>query len=226
MFGRIAGRYDLLNRLLSAGVDRRWRRILLRQAGDLEGRVFVDSCCGTGDLALAFGRAGARTIGVDFTAEMLAQARAKRSAGHVLVVAGDALRLPIGDGVADVSAIAFGIRNVADRRRGLAELARVVRPGGRVLVLEFSMPRGRILGALYRVYFTRILPRLGGWISGDPGAYRYLAETVVAWPSPEEFRREMEAVGLVRCGERRLTGGIACLSWGSVPGPDGPGSAR
>lgn len=218
MFGRIAPRYDLLNRLLSAGIDRRWRAALVAQMGELTGRVLVDSCCGTGDLTLALERAGARVVGVDFTPQMLALARGKRRGSSGLFVGGDALRLPIATRVADGSSIAFGIRNVADRLQGLRELARVVRPGGRVLVLEFSSPPGRVLGALYRLYFTRVLPRIGGWISGDRGAYRYLPDTVLRWPSPDELRAEMESVGLVECGYRLLSGGIACLSWGRVQG--------
>lgn len=217
MFARIAGRYDLLNRLLSAGIDRRWRRRLLRHVGDLRGRTVVDACCGTGDLTLELGRAGARVVGVDFTPEMLAFAEEKRSGGSELFVHGDALALPLADRSVDVATIAFGIRNVADRERGLRELARVVRPGGHVCVLEFSMPRGRLLGRLYRFYFTRVLPRVGGWISGSPEAYRYLPDTVLAWPTPDELAREMEAAGLVDCGYRLLSGGIACLSHGRVP---------
>ena len=221
MFGRIAPRYDLLNRVLSGGIDRRWRKRLLREAGDPTARRCVDVCCGTGDLALTFARAGASVVGVDFTSEMLAIAE-KRRTGPVRFVEGDALRLPLADGVADLSMVAFGIRNVGDRGVGLAELRRVVRPGGRVLVLEFSMPRSRLLGALYRFYFTRILPVLGGWISGDRAAYRYLPDTVQAWPSPEELDREMEAAGLTACGHHLLSGGIACLSFGTVPaGADG-----
>ena len=223
MFARIAPRYDLLNRLLSLGIDRRWRRAVLRRAGELDGRLVLDACTGTGDLALAFARAGARVVGADFTHEMLLRAdrkdrgRGERGDRRVCFVGGDTLCLPLGDGAVDVSTVAFGIRNVADRERGLAELARVVRSGGLVLVLEFSMPASRLLGALYRLYFTRILPRIGGWISGDSGAYRYLPDTVLAWPDPDELAREMETVGLVDCGWRRLSFGIACLSWGRVP---------
>jgi len=225
MFGRIAGRYDLLNRVLSLGIDQRWRRAAVRAAGelpgepprDLRGAVAVDVCCGTGDLALALGAEGARVLGVDFTPQMLRRAVAKAGRGDGRFVEGDALRLPVADGAADVATIAFGLRNVADRRAGLAELGRVVRPGGRVLVLEFSQPRGRLFGALYRFYFTRVLPRIGGGVSGDGGAYRYLPDTVLAWPSPDDLRREMEASGLVGCGWRALTGGIAVLSWGDVP---------
>ncbi len=217
MFARIARRYDLLNRLLSGGVDRRWRRALVRRLGDLRGQTLVDSCCGTGDLSLALERAGARVLGVDFTPEMLARARRKGSGRSARFVVGDALALPLGDGRADAAAIAFGIRNVADRACGLRELMRVVRPGGAVVVLEFSLPRGRLTGALYRFYFTRILPRLGGWISGDADAYRYLPATVLAWPSPAELQAEMERIGLEQCGFELLTGGVACLSFGRVP---------
>ena len=217
MFARIAPRYDLLNHLLSAGVDRRWRSVLVRRLGDLHGRLAIDCCCGTGDLALALSRAGASVVGVDFTPQMLARARPKRSARPPLFVAGDALALPLRDGRADAAAIAFGIRNVADRLGGLRELKRVVRPGGTVIVLEFSLPRGKLRSALYRGYFTRVLPRIGGWISGDAPAYRYLPDTVLAWPGPEELQAEMGSIGLEDCGFQLLTGGIACLSWGRVP---------
>ena len=217
MFARIARRYDLLNRLLSAGVDRRWRAQLVRRLGDLRGRVLVDSCCGTGDLAFALERAGASVVGVDFTPEMLRHALRKGAGRTARFVAGDALRLPLGDASVDAAAIAFGIRNVADRGRGMREMMRVVRPGGTVILLEFSLPRGVLSGGLYRFYFTRVLPRIGGWISGEAEAYRYLPDTVLAWPSPDELRAEMEAVGLEHCAYQLLTGGIACLSFGRVP---------
>jgi len=217
MFARIAGRYDLLNHLLSAGVDRRWRAQLVRHLGDLRGRVMLDACCGTGDLAFALERAGARVLGIDFTPEMLVRARAKGAGRAARFAAGDALRLPLGDATVDAAAIAFGIRNVADRRAGVREMMRVVRPGGTVILLEFSPPPGGLMGALYRSYFTRVLPRLGGWISGAADAYRYLPDTVLAWPAPDELRAEMEALGLEHCGYQRLTAGIACLSFGRVP---------
>ncbi len=217
MFGRIARRYDFLNRLLSMGIDRGWRRTMLRTAGQMEGARVVDVCCGTGDVAFTFQAAGADVVGIDFTPEMLLLAAAKDAARSGRFVRGDALALPVRTACADAVTIAFGIRNVADRAQGLAELARVARPGGRVLVLEFTLPPGRISGALYRLYFTRILPFVGGFVSGDRAAYRYLPDTVLAWPDPRTFQREMEAVGLVDCGFRLLTGGIACLSFGTVP---------
>lgn len=216
MFGRIAGRYDLLNRVLSLGIDRDWRRAAVALLEPLAGRRVLDVCCGTGDLALALARAGADVVGVDFTPQMLRIANTKRGGARAGFACGDALRLPLADGGVDAATIAFGLRNVADRGAGLAELARVVRRGGRVLVLEFSMPPGRLLGASYRFYFTRLLPLVGGLVSGDRGAYRYLPRTVLAWPEPDELQREMERLGLVDCGHRALTRGIACLHWGTV----------
>ncbi len=234
MFAGIADRYDLLNRVLSAGTDQRWRRALLRAAGKVEGSVLVDVCCGTGDVALLFAREGARVLGVDFTPEMLQNARAKwrpfagphagpharPGAGTCVFVQGDALALPLADRSADIATIAFGIRNVADRAQGLCELARVVRRGGLVLVLEFSLPPGRVLGSAYRLYFTRVLPWIGGWVSGNPAAYRYLPDTVMTWPTPEAFEREMSEAGLEACEHRLLSGGIAALFWGRVPGSE------
>ncbi len=219
MFGRIAGRYDLLNRVLSFGIDRRWRARTLRAAGAIRGALVVDACCGTGDLALEFAKAGARVVGVDFTPEMLVCAEPKRRERFSAVVfaQGDALKLPIRAKAADVASVAFGLRNLSDPRAGIAEFARVVKPGGRVLVLEFTTPTNRVVGALYGFYFTRVLPRIGGWISGDAEAYRYLPRTVLAWPSPEELRRWFEDAGLVECGFRRLSFGIACLHWGVAP---------
>lgn len=216
MFGRIAGRYDLLNRVLSLGIDRRWRARAVREAGPLAGRLVVDACCGTGDLSLAFARAGAEVVGVDFTPEMLRRAQPKAQRGELrgLFVHGDALRLPLDSGCADVASVAFGVRNLADPDAGLRELARVLKPGGRLLVLEFSPPPRGALGALYRLYFTRLLPWIGGFVSGDREAYRYLPRTVAAWPEAGEFQRRLEALGLVECGYEPLTGGIATLHWG------------
>jgi demethylmenaquinone methyltransferase/2-methoxy-6-polyprenyl-1,4-benzoquinol methylase len=218
MFSRIAGSYDLLNRSLSLGIDQRWRRRAVALSGPIEGRDVVDVCCGTGDLAALFAEGGAHVVGIDFTPEMLARAVPKgRKAGHTLFVHGDALRLPLPDACADVATVAFGIRNVADRKAGLAEMKRVLRPGGRLIVLEFSQPPGRVFGGLYSFYFTQVLPKLGGLVSGDSDAYSYLPRTVLAWPDPQQFQREFEAAGLVDCGHELLTRGIACLHFGRVP---------
>ena len=219
MFARISGRYDLLNHLLSLGIDRGWRRAAVRAAGQLGDGCVVDVCCGTGDLALEFARQRARVVGVDFTPEMLRQAGPKRLNGdRVLFAHGDALRLPVRDRSADVVSVAFGVRNLADPVAGLREMARVARPGGLVLVLEFSPPPRGPLGACLRFYFTRVLPAVGGLISGDREAYRYLPRTIAQWPDAQAVKRKLESVGLVECGHRSLSGGVASLHWGRVPG--------
>ncbi len=219
MFGRISARYDLLNHVLSLGIDRSWRKRTVDAAGDVSGRVVVDACCGTGDLSAAFARRGASVIGVDFTPQMLCRAAVKLegSRERTVFAHGDALSLPLRSACADVASVAFGVRNLSNARAGLAELARVTKPGGKVLVLEFSTPRGPLLGRAYRFYFTRVLPALGRLVSRDADAYMYLPRTVLAWPAPEQFQRELESVGLVECGFRTMTHGIACLHWGKVP---------
>ena len=188
----------------------------MRCAGDVKGRVVIDACCGTGDLSLAFSRAGATVVGVDFTPEMLRIAAPAKPLSEGGYAQGDAMRLPLASRVADVVSVAFGLRNVADRVECMREMARVLRPGGLVLVLEFGMPRGAMMSAFYRFYFTRVLPFIGGLLS-DRSAYRYLPDTVLEWPSAEELRSEMDAIGLTDCGFQRLTGGIAYLHSGRVP---------
>jgi demethylmenaquinone methyltransferase/2-methoxy-6-polyprenyl-1,4-benzoquinol methylase len=224
MFARIAPRYDLLNRVLSAGIDQRWRRKLVARAGDVRGRLVLDLCCGTGDVAFAFARAGARVVALDFTHEMLRHARGKdRGRGleraPVVFASGDALCIPARDASVDVCSVAFGIRNVADPARALSEMRRVLRPGGLALVLEFSMPQGAVLSRAYRAYFTRCLPMLGALVSRDGDAYRYLPRTVMAWPKPDEFELEMERAGFGALGHAPLSRGIAHLHWGSAPEP-------
>ncbi len=219
MFGRISARYDLLNHVLSLGIDRSWRNKTVHAAGDVAGLLVVDACCGTGDLSAAFARRGASVIGVDFTPEMLGLAvlKLERSKERAAFAHGDAMALPLRSACADVTSVAFGVRNLSNARAGLAELARVTKPGGKVLVLEFSTPRGPLLGRAYRFYFTRVLPALGRLVSRDADAYMYLPRTVLAWPGPEQFQRDLESVGLVDCGFCTLTHGIACLHWGKVP---------
>jgi demethylmenaquinone methyltransferase/2-methoxy-6-polyprenyl-1,4-benzoquinol methylase len=223
MFARIAGRYDFLNRLLSMGIDRRWRRELIGLSGDLRGLTVLDVCCGTGEVALRLSRGGARVVGIDFTPEMLRLAEQKRGrrtlpqAGPLIFVHGDAIALPVAAGGADLVTIAFGIRNVVDRAAGLAEMARALKPGARLLILEFGAPSNARMAAAFGLYFERILPRVGAFVSGDREAYRYLPESVAAWPGPVEFQREIEQAGFVDCGHRALSGGIAYLHWGSAP---------
>jgi demethylmenaquinone methyltransferase/2-methoxy-6-polyprenyl-1,4-benzoquinol methylase len=219
MFDRIAPRYDLLNRLLSAGTDVRWRR----RAVDLlqlpsSSRV-LDLCTGTADLlAEVLGRDPAHTgVGVDLSQAMLRLGARKLTRagldGRGRLVGGDGEHLPVRDGLFDGALVAFGIRNVGDPLAALREVHRALRPGGRFIVLEFSMPRG-LLGRAYRVYFTRVLPRVGGVISGDAAAYAYLPASVAGFPTPEAFGALMQEAGFVAVRWQLLTGGIACLHRG------------
>ncbi len=216
MFARIAGRYDFLNRTLSGGMDRRWRRRVVRRLGPLGGKDVVDVACGTGDLGLELAGAGARVLGVDFTFEMLAHApgKAAQLGRRVQWVQGDAMSLPLPDTSADVVTIAFGLRNVADRSACLVELRRVLRPGGVLAVLECGLPQNRLVGAVFREYFTRVLPRIGGWISGDRAAYEYLPATVLAWPGPVALAAELTAAGFGDSRFESLSGGVAYLHTG------------
>ncbi len=212
MFGRIAPRYDLLNRVLSLNTDQRWRRRTVRMAKPA-GPV-LDVCTGTGDLAAAFAHAtGDQVVGVDFCAPMLVRGKDKKACRSVRFARGDALALPLPSDRFDVVAVAFGIRNVADLDQGLRELVRVARPGGRVAILEFTMPRGRIFGAFYKLYFGRILPFLGNLVSRSR-AYTYLNSSVLEWASREELAQRLQAAGCERVEVHPLTFGIAAVHLG------------
>jgi demethylmenaquinone methyltransferase/2-methoxy-6-polyprenyl-1,4-benzoquinol methylase len=222
MFGRIAPRYDLLNHLLSLDIDKLWRRRVARKFSavlhDPSARV-LDLCCGTGDLALAFRReapGGAEITGADFVPEMLARACAKagEAGAAVKFIEADALRLPFADASFDLVSCAFGFRNLANYERGLQEILRVLKPGGAAGILEFAEPPGKAFGALYRFYFRRILPILGGMISGNALAYTYLPNSVSAFPSPEELKLQFERAGFVEVQFERWTGGIVTLHTG------------
>lgn len=221
MFAEVAPRYDRANRILSLGIDVLWRRRTVAVAGVTPGERALDVCAGTGDLSLALAGAGARVVGADFCAPMLDLARGKaaRCAGEVpRFLCADALALPFPDASFDLATVAFGIRNVSDPEAGLRQMARVVRPGGRVVVLEFSRPRVPLLGGAYLFYFRRILPVLGRWISGtDNGAYGYLPDSVMAFPERGAFLDLMTRAGLQRPAMTLLTGGIAAIYRGEVP---------
>lgn len=222
MFSSIAPRYDVTNVVLSFGVDRRWRRIAVRESGARPGSRVLDCATGTGDLALALRRAvepGGTVLGTDFCAPMLEPAREKaRRAGFddVRFEVADALALPYPDASFDVATIAFGIRNVDDPVQCLRQMARVVRPGGRVVVLEFGQPRGP-WGALYRLYARLLMPAVGGLLTGNRSAYQYLPRTAAAFPSGDRFLAMMDEAGSfsARCA-RPLTGGIAFVYLGEV----------
>lgn len=199
MFASIARRYDAANEVLSLGVHRGWRRAAVRLSGVLPGDRVLDCATGTGDLALAFKRAvgpSGEVVGTDFCAEMLASAPAKaeRAGLPVRFEVADALALPYADASFDVASIGFGIRNVDDPMRCLREMARVVRPGGRVVVLEFGQPRGPF-GALFRAYSRQVMPAIGGLLTGNRAAYEYLPRTAAAFPAGDQFLALMDQAG-------------------------------
>jgi demethylmenaquinone methyltransferase/2-methoxy-6-polyprenyl-1,4-benzoquinol methylase len=187
MFDRIARRYDLLNTVLSFGADARWRRRAARAAGPSGDGRALDVACGSGKLTAALRRLApdGLVVGLDFSGEMLRVAAAGPPGPRY--VRGDGLRLPFPDGAFDAVTVAFGLRNFADPAQGLCEMRRVLRPGGRAVVLEFVRPRPGPIGAGYRWYLVHVLPRVGGWVSGDRAAYGYLSQTVDAYRTPEEL---------------------------------------
>ena len=222
MFDRIAPRYDLLNRLLSAGTDVRWRRRavdFLELAPPL--RV-LDLCTGTADMLVEVVSRDPRNsgLGVDLAQGMLTRGLSKLVrrgyASRARLAGGDGERLPVRGASFDAAPVGFGIRNIGDPRRALAEVHRALRPGGRFVVLEFSMPDG-LLGRAYRAYFTVLLPRIGRLVSGDGSAYSYLRASVEAFPRPQAFGVLMEQAGFVSVRIEPLTFGIACLHRGEKP---------
>ncbi|MDT4967463.1 MAG: demethylmenaquinone methyltransferase / 2-methoxy-6-polyprenyl,4-benzoquinol methylase [Acidobacteriota bacterium] len=223
MFAAIATRYDLLNHLLSGNVDKRWRRLVvaeLRSELTSEGARALDVACGTGDLALAMGEsAKASVVGIDFCRPMLQIAARKASANlsEIRFVEGDALGLPFRDQSFDVATIAFGLRNLSTPESGLSELLRVLKPGGRAAILEFSKPVIPGFRTLFQFYFSHVLPKLGRAISGSRDAYSYLPESVSRFPDQKRLARLMRDVGFVEIDYRNLTGGIAALHIGARP---------
>jgi demethylmenaquinone methyltransferase/2-methoxy-6-polyprenyl-1,4-benzoquinol methylase len=225
MFDAIAPRYDLLNHLLSAGIDKRWRAKAIRSLR-LSGReTLVDVATGTADVALEARRAGpagaARVLGVDFAGAMLALGRRKVHAsgedGQVVLVRGDAMCLPVATASADAVTISFGIRNVQQPELACREMARVLRPGGRLAILEFGVPRIPGVSAAYLWYFRQVLPRIGRLISGHGGAYSYLPASVGTFPPPAEFMTILRQAGFEEVRAVPLTLGIVYLYTGRKP---------
>ena len=206
MFDRIAPVYDAMNRAMTLGLDRRWRR-LTAQAAVRPGDKVLDACCGTGDLALAGRAAGGDVVGVDFSEAMLARARGK--APEIEWVRGDAAALPFPDETFDAVTVGFGIRNLADLEGGLRELARVLKPGGKVGCLEITRPRG-ILRPFFRLWFDGLVPVVGKVLPGG-AAYSYLPASVRRFPGPEDLAAAMRRAGFGEVGWRVLGGGIVAL---------------
>jgi demethylmenaquinone methyltransferase/2-methoxy-6-polyprenyl-1,4-benzoquinol methylase len=221
MFDGIAHRYDLANHLLSANLDRYWRaRTVSRVRPVLEraGARVLDICCGTADLSLALARHHP-VLASDFSHPMLVLARRKISEHHApaVVFESDAMRLPVRDASLDLLTVAFGFRNLANYQAGLAEMRRVLKPGGMAAILEFSQPTNRAFAALYRFYSSRILPLIGQALTGSRKAYEYLPESVRKFPAPAELAGEMTAAGFTQVEFERMTGGIVALHLGRVP---------
>ena len=215
MFGRVAHRYDLANHLLSFNIDRHWRAHTVRRVREILARPdarVLDICCGTGDLVIALEKpARARVLGSDFCHPMLTAARGKTSAP---LFESDALRLPIADASLDLITAAFGFRNLANYEAGLREMLRVLKPGGTAAILEFSTPPNAVFRELYHFYSRRILPWIGGAISGSRDAYLYLPESVRKFPGASVLAEDMRNVGFGDVGYEYLTGGIVALHMG------------
>jgi demethylmenaquinone methyltransferase / 2-methoxy-6-polyprenyl-1,4-benzoquinol methylase len=220
MFDGIAHRYDLANHLLSYNIDRYWRARTVRRVRHVlerpDARV-LDICCGTGDLALALARYRP-VLASDFSHEMLVRAVAKtsRKRATAAVFESDALCLPVRDASLDLITVAFGFRNLANYEAGLAEMRRVLKPGGVAAILEFSQPRSAWFGAVYHIYCRRILPLIGAALTGSPEAYRYLPESVRKFPAADELAEMMRSAGFARVEFERLTGGAVALHLGTV----------
>jgi demethylmenaquinone methyltransferase/2-methoxy-6-polyprenyl-1,4-benzoquinol methylase len=211
MFDRIAPVYDVMNRLMTAGLDRRWRRLTARAVVEPGARV-LDACCGTGDLALAAQDEGARVTGLDFSERMLE--RARRKSGDVEWIEGDLLALPFEDETFDAATVGFGVRNVEDIGHALRELRRVLRPGGRLAILEIVRPKGPF-SLFYRVWFDWLVPLAGKVLPGG-AAYTYLPASVKRFPGPAELADEMRSAGFDPVAHRSLGGGIVVLLVGKA----------
>ncbi len=209
MFDAIAPRYDLVNRIMTFGLDVGWRRRTVAAVGAAPGALLLDVACGTGDLCRELARTGAHPIGVDLSFGMLAAARTTAP-----LVQADALRLPLPDRAVDGATCGFALRNLVDLEPFLAELARVVRPAGRIALLEVARPERRVLRWGHSVYFGRVVPRVGGVLS-DPAAYRYLPRSAAYLPPLAELTRMIEAAGFTDVGRVLLTGGVAQLLTGT-----------
>ncbi len=214
MFDHVAAKYDLTNDVLSLGQDRYWRREVVRAVGARPGQRVLDLAAGTGTSSLPFTRAGAHVVSSDFSLGMLAEGR--RRYPQLPFVAGDAMALPFADGSFDAVTMSFGLRNVADVDAALAELHRVTRPGGRLVVCEFSHPTWAPFRTVYEEYLMKALPPIARRVSSAPDAYVYLAESIQAWPSQPELAARIAAAGWARPAWRNLSGGIVALHRGTA----------
>jgi len=219
MFDRVAPRYDLLNHLLSLGSDFGWRRRTIAAIAPAGHEQILDLCCGTGDLALALARRGASVTGADFSVPMLARGarKARRRRARLRLCGADALRLPFRGATFDAACVAFGVRNLDDPLAGLREMRRVLRPGGRLVVLEFARPRRALLRRLHRLYLWAVLPAAGLVVAGNADAYRYLGESIGAFHPQESFAALLAEAGFEPDPVVDLSGGIAAVYRARLP---------
>lgn len=215
MFDHLATRYDLINDIASLGLDRSWRRAVLDAVDPKPGEVVLDLAAGTGTSSVPFVEAGARVVPVDMSLGMLAEGRRRNP--ELDFVAGDALALPFADDAFDAATISFGLRNVADTEAGLRELLRVVRPGGRLVICEFSAPTWGPWRRLYTTYLPIVVPGVAKLVSPNPVAYDYLVESIVSWPDQEALAALMVECGWAGVEHRNLVGGIVALHRGRRP---------
>ena len=218
MFSDVAPRYDFLNRLLSARRDVSWRKIAAAAVTSESDLRVLDLCCGTGDQAMAVHQRQARVLAADFSLSMLSlaqrkfdEAKAPRPCGF----AADTLRLPLGDGLFGGLTVSFGVRNVEDLPTALREMRRVLEPEGKAAILEFATPRAQPLRQIYLLYFRRLLPKIGRWISPSGTAYQYLTDSVLSFPQRQDFLDEMSQAGFINTAWQDLSGGIVCLYTGT-----------
>lgn len=221
MFSAIAYRYDFLNHFLSLGVDITWRKKAVRKFTEMDGKNFLDVACGTGDMSIELVKASqslARVTGIDFSPEMVKIGRDKMKKqgleSRVDLGIGDALDMQFDDNFFDGSMCAFGVRNFAELATGLKEMARVIKPGGKMVILEFATPSNRLIASLYKFYFTRVLPLIGGIVSGKKQAYAYLPDSVYKFPTPKKLALKMEEAGLCQVRFTLLTFGICAIHTG------------
>jgi demethylmenaquinone methyltransferase/2-methoxy-6-polyprenyl-1,4-benzoquinol methylase len=214
MFDEVAARYDLTNDVLSLGQDRRWRKLVVDAVGAGPGERVLDLAAGTGTSTAAFAERGASVVACDFSIGMLQVGKRRRP--EIPFVAGDALRLPFADDAFDAASISFGLRNVHDVDQALRELHRVTKPGGRLVVCEFSHPTWAPFRTVYVEYLMRALPPVARAVSSNPDAYVYLAESIRAWPDQRALAARLQQAGWSKVGWRNLSGGIVALHRGTA----------
>lgn len=215
MFDGIAAKYDLTNDLISLGQDRRWRKLTVAATGAKAGDVVLDLAAGTGTSSEPFDALGAQVVPCDFSFGMLHVGKQRRP--DLPFTAGDATQLPFADDSFDVTTISFGLRNVVDPDAGLRELLRVTKPGGRLVICEFSQPTNEAFRTVYMEYLMRALPAMAGAVTSDAGSYEYLAESIREWPNQEDFAHQLHQAGWRSVGYRNLSGGIVALHRATKP---------